>query len=173
MKEKGIVSLLFTSLFLLLFASGFYIGKESLGTPSAVVADREHTTLQETTNTHHHEGTYQVPDDVPAPTVKLFVEKDSKAGYNLHIETTNFKFTPENANKENVMGEGHAHIFINGEKLGRLYGNWYHLKTLPEGSTEITVNLTANGHESYSVGDKEVEDTVTVEVSSTSQPAMH
>ena len=161
------------SIILLIFVSGFYFGSYFYKHNSVVVKDQESSISNSTMTTLHNEGKYPVPDTAPAPTVKLFLEKDAKAGYNLHVETTNFIFTPENVNKENVMGEGHAHIFINGEKLGRLYGNWYHIKSLPQGNATVTVNLTANGHETYVVHGEEIADTIVVEVPLSPQPTMH
>ena len=55
--------------------------------------------------------------------VKIYVSKDEMSGVNIKLETTNFTFAPENVNKENVDGEGHAHLYIDGVKWGRLYSN--------------------------------------------------
>lgn len=159
---------------LLFFLGGMYMGSQFFGKQKSVAIKTQGSSKSNvTTSMHHNEGTYMVPENSPAPSVKVFLEKDTKAGYNLHIETQNFTFTPENVNKENVMNEGHAHIFINGEKVGRLYGNWYHIKSLPMGKVYVTVNLTANNHATYVVNGVEIADTVTVSVPPPAEPTMH
>ena len=75
-----------------------------------------------------------------------------------------FIFTPENASGENVMGEGHAHIYVDGVKLGRVYSNWYHLGGLSSGTREVKVNLNTNDHHAYGVEGVEVSATATVVV---------
>jgi hypothetical protein len=63
-----------------------------------------------------------------------------------------------------VAGEGHAHLYIDGKKITRLYGEWYFIPSLKPGTHTIRVTLNANTHEDYAVGGKLVEDTVTVVV---------
>lgn len=68
-------------------------------------------------------------------------------GWNLQLVTTNFEFAPEQINQASVTSAGHAHLYLNGEKITRLYSSWYHLPSLPSGSQTLTVTLNANGHE--------------------------
>lgn len=101
-----------------------------------------------------HASMHDTPVDVPAadaPQVAIMVQPDPMAGYNLHVMTTNFAFSPERASLQNVTGEGHAHVYINGEKLGRLYGAWMHLDGLPQGQVEIRVTLNTNDHRPLAV----------------------
>lgn len=80
------------------------------------------------------------------PAVEITANEDSKGGYNVNIVTENFVFTPENAGGENVENQGHAHIYVDGKKLGRVYGDWYYVAALPEGEHEIKVSLNGNDH---------------------------
>ncbi|MFK7834698.1 MAG: hypothetical protein AB8B60_00630 [Sulfitobacter sp.] len=101
-----------------------------------------------------HAMMHDTPIDVPAedaPQVSIMVMPDPMAGYNLHVRTQNFAFSPQNASLENVTGEGHAHVYINGEKLGRLYGEWMHLDGLPKGDVVIEVTLNTNDHRPLAV----------------------
>lgn len=107
---------------------------------------------------------YEVPDDLPKPTIKAIVHKDPKAGWNLQVVTTNFRFAPENSGKENVPGEGHCHLYINGRKITRLYGEWYLINELPPGENEIVVAMSCNNHDEYAVDGNVVADQVTVTV---------
>ncbi|MFT6022363.1 MAG: hypothetical protein ACI9PY_000472 [Ascidiaceihabitans sp.] len=88
-----------------------------------------------------------------APTLAATVVKDPMSGWNLQIIVTNFRFTPQSASLTHVDGEGHAHAYVNGEKIARVYGNWLHIETLPEGDVTIEVALNSNDHRPLAVGD--------------------
>jgi hypothetical protein len=96
--------------------------------------------------THSH-GTLEVPDGDPVPSVNLVVHPDAHRGWNLELQVRNFVFAPERVNQSTLPTEGHAHLFIDGEKVTRLYGTWYYLPPLPPGTYEIEVVLSANTHE--------------------------
>ena len=93
------------------------------------------------------QGTMEVGGMPAPPTVRLSVHKDPKAGWNLQVQVENFRFAPEHASTAHVPGEGHAHLFIDGKKVTRLYGEWYHIPALAPGTHKITVTLNANSHE--------------------------
>jgi len=101
----------------------------------------------------HHATTVSVAANENAPTLAIALHQDPMAGWNLEVITTNFRFAPEHASMDNVDGEGHAHVYINGEKLGRLYSSWMHIGALPKGEVTVTVSLNANNHSPLSVGD--------------------
>lgn len=92
-----------------------------------------------------------------APTLETRITPDPASGWNLHIVTRNFTFSPERASRAHVPGEGHAHVYVNGVKLGRYYGPWVHLSDLPAGETEVKVTLNANDHRLLAVGDRVLE----------------
>ncbi|MEQ6203068.1 hypothetical protein ABMC88_08415 [Sulfitobacter sp. HNIBRBA2951] len=108
-----------------------------------------------------HNTPFEV-DAATAPTLDVAVTADPMAGYNLHVMTDGFTFSPTNASLGHVAGEGHAHVYINGEKLGRLYGAWMHLDALPKGEVEITVTLNTNDHRPLSAGGTPIAATTTV-----------
>lgn len=111
---------------------------------------------------HEHAAPYVLPAGETAPTVSLDVRPDPSSGWNLHIVTTGFRFAPERASGPNVPGEGHAHVYVNGDKIGRVYGPWMHLGTLPDGEVTIAVTLNANDHRPLVVGDRPVSASVIV-----------
>ena len=96
----------------------------------------------------HHAGTIEAPAGMG---VGLEVHPDAVSGYNIRIVTEGFRFAPEHASGDHVPGEGHAHLYVNGEKISRLYGEWLHLSALPDGAHEVRVTLNANSHEQYAV----------------------
>lgn len=112
-----------------------------------------------------HGGTIDLPADPGAPTLDFRVERDAASGWNLHILTTGFRFAPERANAPHRPGEGHAHVYLDGKKIARLYGPWFHLGALPPGKVTLSVTLNANDHSALTVAGRPLraEKTITVE----------
>ncbi len=98
-----------------------------------------------------------------SPTLSVMILEDPASGYNLHIMTENFTFSPGNASLDHIDGEGHAHVYINGVKLGRFYGPWVHLDNLPEGEVTVDVTLNAHDHKELAVGDTALRQTLTIQ----------
>ena len=90
---------------------------------------------------------FNVPKE-SAPSVMIHASKDPNGGWNVHLMTDKFTFTPENAGAEDVSGEGHAHLFVNGKKVARVYSNWFHIN-VPKGKNKLKANLTTNSHKDY------------------------
>lgn len=107
-----------------------------------------------------------LPEGDDAPTLTATVLKDPASGWNLHVETTNFRFSPEHASTPHIAGEGHAHVYVNGVKLARIYANWYHIDHLPIGEVMIEVALNSNDHNELAVANKPLRVGVKVENSS-------
>lgn len=111
---------------------------------------------------HSHEQV-EIAADAPVPTLSAVVEEDAKSGWNIQLVTTNFAFAPERASGEHVVGEGHAHVYIDGVKIGRVYGPWYHVDGYTEGVHTVRVTLNANDHREYAIGGAPVEYVTEVE----------
>ncbi len=92
------------------------------------------------------------------PNVSLEVLKDSVEGWNIHLMTENFRFSPENINKEPIEGEGHAHLYIDGKKISRLYGAWFYLRNLSPGAHTLLVSLNGNNHAELVLNGKRIVD---------------
>lgn len=109
-------------------------------------------------------GMLEIDKANPIPSVTLVAHKDSKDGYNLELKTENFKFTPEYVGGNPVPNEGHAHLFVNGQKVARLYGNWFSLSSshLKEGENIVEVSLNANDHSEWVVDGHHVGSVVSV-----------
>lgn len=88
---------------------------------------------------------------VGAPQVAITVEQDAMNGWNVTVTTDNFRFTPEQVNGEHVENTGHAHLYVDGVKIARLYGPYFHIPNLPPGEHEVSVNLSSNDHSYYLV----------------------
>ena len=96
--------------------------------------------------------------------VSISLEQDALTGANLTLVTEGFIFTAENVNKPHVSGEGHAHVYVNGVKVGRLYGPTMHLDKMKAGMNEVRVALNANTHEEYTWNGQPVTATATIHV---------
>lgn len=107
----------------------------------------------------------RIPAGPAAPTLDIRLVRDAAAGWNLHIVTTNFRFAPERVNAPHRAGEGHAHVYVDGRKIARVYGPWFHLGALPRGRVAVAVTLTANDHSGLAVAGRPLraERTITVE----------
>lgn len=105
--------------------------------------------------------TYEVPSGVLAPEVQIEPKMDSMGGWNLHFKTKNFTFSPENAGGADAGNSGHAHLYVDGEKVARVYGEWFHLN-VPEGHHVIKISLTTNSHKDFSYEGREISHSVEV-----------
>lgn len=105
-------------------------------------------------NAHDHDKVLDVSGP-EAPTLDVTLEPDPVSGFNLHLRTANFRFAPENAGKGNRPGEGHAHLYVNGEKIARLYGPWTHIAELPP-QARIAVTLNSNDHATLAIGNEPI-----------------
>ncbi|MEU3775085.1 hypothetical protein AB0F11_18095 [Streptomyces sp. NPDC032472] len=96
-----------------------------------------------------------------APQVRLTVHPDSEDGWNLQLAVERFRFTPDSTGGAALPGAGHAHLELDGRKLARLYGPWFHLPAaqVPEGAHTLTVRLYADDHTAWAVAGKPVEGT--------------
>ncbi|MDE0496876.1 MAG: hypothetical protein OXH86_05950 [Acidimicrobiaceae bacterium] len=113
---------------------------------------------------HDHAATREVAAGSAVPTVALEVTPDPASGWNVQIALGNFRLAPERASTDHVEGEGHMHMYIDGAKVNRLYGLWYHLGHLEPGEREIRVELSANDHATLTHNGEPIDATVIVTV---------
>jgi hypothetical protein len=123
--------------------------------------EEPHTHAAEGAHEHSDAATLEVATEIP---VELDVQPDPVSGWNLHVEAPGFTFAPEHAGAAHVEGEGHAHLYVDGQKVARLYSDWYHLDVLPSGTHEIKVTLNANSHEALTYGGAPLEAAVEITV---------
>ncbi|MFE5805957.1 hypothetical protein [Streptomyces sp. NPDC056491] len=110
-----------------------------------------------------------------APEVQLTVRPDSEDGWNLQLAVKNYRFTPDSTGGAALPGAGHAHLELDGRKLARLYGPWFHLPAaqVPEGAHTLTVRLYADDHTAWAVSGKPVEGTAELTASAAGQTGGH
>ena len=113
---------------------------------------------------HAGEGTaVEAPDGM---SVQVHAQADAHGGgaLNVRIYATGFAFAPQSVNGDHVSGEGHAHIYVDGEKIGRVYGPWFFLGGLTAGEHEVRVTLSSNTHEPYARNGEPIAASTTVTV---------
>ena len=114
---------------------------------------------------HHHAP--GVPDEVVSETpisLTVAAEADAEGSIDVHIETEGFRFARELVDQDHTPGTGHAHIYMDGEKLGRVFESEYRIADAPPGEHEVRVTLNTNDHSELVYNGKKLSATVTVNV---------
>ena len=90
-----------------------------------------------------------------APKATLDIQKDPTGGFNVHVVTSNFVWRPEMASMQHVPGEGHAHVYLDGRKIMRIYNEWFHLNTYQfstrAGEQLLSIEFVGNDHAPYTI----------------------
>lgn len=131
----------------------------ALSTGPALAADSDHH------KAHDHTARRPLPEGVSPPSLTLEAKADAVGGYNLQIIAPGFVFSPERIDQESDAFEGHAHLYINGRKVGRLYGPWAHLpmSLFAPGDNEVRVSLNDNLHQAWTHADQPIEARIVLE----------
>jgi len=105
----------------------------------------------------HSDGIFTIHEvsEKVAPKASLELQKDPTGGFNVHVVTSNFVWRPEQASKKHVSGEGHAHVYLDGRKIMRIYNEWFHLNTYQfstrAGEQLLSIEFVGNDHAPYTV----------------------
>ena len=160
--EKEVVSKLVVALFIG-GSVGFLTASTTTGSGAAQSVLDDYPVDLSRSGMHTHDQR-NVPES-EAPSVNLEVEEDPMmaGNYILNIQTENFEFAPNSVSSDHVLGEGHAHVFVNDVKISRAFGSYYHLPKLKPGTHTIMVTLNTNEHEEYAVNGESISDSTTVE----------
>ena len=94
--------------------------------------------------------------------VSLMTEVEEDGGVNVHIMADGWTWSTGGA--QHVDGEGHAHIYVDGELLRMVYEPVNHLSGLAPGERHVRVSLSANNHASLTYNGEPVEATAMVTV---------
>jgi hypothetical protein len=116
------------------------------------------------TRDHSHQEMLELSADQPIPTIAIVVHPDPVSGWNLEICTTNFALRRRPLTRTMYQIRAMDTLYINGEKVSRVYGPWLHLPTLPPGRNEITVELNANNHQVFAYDGNKIAATAIVDV---------
>lgn len=146
------------------FAAGFLMAGSYGVTFDGHDHDTDHHAAQDTGaradasdgNGHAEHASRDVSDWPERPEVRLAAERDPSAGWNITIITENFRFLPPPGQEDDNIGSGHAHLYVNGTKLARVYGPWFHLDPLPPGRHIIRATLNTHDHRGLTAGGEEI-----------------
>lgn len=130
-----------------------------IGVYFSMKSNKMHAKIHEGLKLHTsiNHGYIDISNDSIIPKLeKIEVIKDAMSGWNLHIYTKNFQFTPANVSSKHLPGEGHAHLIINGDKVARIYSDWFHIPELKYEINELEVTLNANSHAIMSINEKPI-----------------
>lgn len=95
-------------------------------------------------------------EESTGPLLRVEVTAVADGRYELRLATENFTFTPETAGEARVVGAGHAHLYVDGEKIGRVYAASSLLPALAAGVHVVDVELSAADHAVYVVAGRPV-----------------
>ena len=104
----------------------------------------------------HEHKSKEIGINTPIPKIELTLFRDSMDGVNVHIDIANYvlnapDLAPTTLTSEKGYLHGHAHVFINGIKKQRLYGNDIHIpqRWLKKGVNQIAISLNSHQHENW------------------------
>ena len=101
----------------------------------------------------------------PSPEITLMALNGPNAqGADISLNVENFIFVRVADDAPHVANEGHAHIYLNGLKLGRLYDTMFTLGAIPTGTYDLLVGLNSNTHQPYMNGDTPAQDILSFNV---------
>lgn len=112
---------------------------------------------------HHASAPKTVASETPI-SVAITAEPDADGGVDVQIATEGFRFAPDLVDQPHTPGAGHAHIYVDGNKLGRVFESEYHIASLSPGQHEIRVSLNTNDHSELTFNGSRVKATASVNV---------
>lgn len=103
-------------------------------------------------------GMSQAVEVSPAPTLTIVPPKAVSAdGFDIQLQLENFAFVVAADDADHVPNQGHAHVYLNGLKLGRLYEDQLSLGGLKSGDYQLRVSLNSNDHRPYAAAGQPIE----------------
>ncbi len=145
---------------------GLVVGRTYLSTPPHLAPTTAHTMEKShaspaTTHTHTERA---IDPSLPVPSLTAKLHPDTMGGYGLQIAVTNFTITPEQAGQASKSNEGHMHVYVNGKKVARMYGEWLYLSAdlFTQESNQVDVTLNANDHADWMHGGTHIGATLSV-----------
>lgn len=108
--------------------------------------------LQNTGPSSMRHGAADGVSEAPAPSVKLdWVTPPGPEGGTMRLNIENLEVASVPDGTPHVPGEGHAHAYLNGLKLGRLYEETFEIGALLPGDYRLTVSVNTHDHRPYLV----------------------
>ncbi len=113
-------------------------------------------------HSHDHDAGLEVDALLPIPGVEIdVVETDVDGSFIVNVSLENFTITEENVDADPIDNEGHMHLYIDGERIGRFFETEYEVD-IWEGEHLIEVELSANNHSAYTIDGEPIRAAATV-----------
>lgn len=129
----------------------------------AALAQMDHGTMPSMDHSNmagmvHDYAPIQVPEGVPVPQLALQFHRDAMSGVNLHLQLKDFALAPPEREELAGLLNGHAHLYVNGKKIQRVYGRDLHLpaELFKPGVNLVLVSLNAHSHAVWALGKKQL-----------------
>jgi hypothetical protein len=113
------------------------------------------------TDEHEHIETVEIDHDVPVVSIDV---TESDEGWSVQIAITSFSIVAEDAEIDNPKRQGHAHVYVDGVKLGRAYAAHYLIGHLSVGDHVVRVELSTHEHQVLTAGGEPIDVTTTIQV---------
>jgi hypothetical protein len=126
----------------------------------------------------HDHKPIPLPEGAKTPQINIAIFQDEKDGFNLHISLANFELEPPEfesalitnppksvkAMDGNFVVDGHAHLYVNGKKISRVYGQYVHLPStlFNPGINMIMVSLNAHSHDVWTLNENQIMSTLII-----------
>jgi len=111
------------------------------------------TDIDEGTHDHTEDSQSREWDGGPVPDLKANITVNAEGGYVLNIDAPGFTFTGADV-FDPVPGEGHAHLFVDGDLRTMVYGPEFVLPLMEPGTYQVMVTLSTNDHLDYKADDE-------------------
>ena len=134
----------------------------SLLLAASLTSAQEHS---HSSHSGHEEADHSAVMSMPAetaPTLQAAPTLTAVDRVDFELATTRFEFSREHADQAHVPGEGHAHLYVNGEKAARVYSNRHSVNSLSPGVHTIRIGLFTNDHAAYAADGNPVVSTAVV-----------
>lgn len=122
-----------------------------LGAPALHAAAQSHKGHHGAAVEHRStEETFAVEPAV-APRLRMELAPLPDGQHELRLAVENFTFVPDQGTRPRILGEGHAHLYVDRVKIGRLFDTTHRLPAFKAGVHEIAVDLVTTDHAVYTV----------------------
>ncbi|MEP3279801.1 MAG: copper chaperone PCu(A)C [Stappiaceae bacterium] len=101
---------------------------------------------------HGAGNSFEVAPGGSVPEISMEIEASLQNNeWRVITQTKNFEFVQSAKPLAHTPGQGHAHLYLNGLKLQRIYGADAIIGSLPKGDHTVRVTLNTNDHRAYSI----------------------
>ena len=97
------------------------------------------------------------------PTVSITANLDATST-TISIQLTHFDLSEAAVDGAHVDGQGHLHLYVDGEKISRVFSDTYQIDGLSPGTHIISVDLNSNDHRAYVIDGTKIEASVHLSV---------